>query len=516
MYSYHKRIYSAFEGIPYAEPPIGDLRFEEAQDAQPWDGILEATKLHQCIQKGFTPLIFGDEDCLYVNIYVPRANPIPEENLNVVVHIHGGVFVFGDTEIAGPKYVMDRDIVYVNFNFRLNIFGFLSTGDSALPGNLGLKDQVFALKWVQKNIKFFGGNPNSVTLVGLSSGAACSHLHYFSPLSKGLFHRGMSHSGVAVAPWVVHDKPLEKAVKLGNAVGCRNSSTNELVKCLKTKSALELFQNFELTYIIPGFPISSLGPVIEESSSTAFLTDYPYVLLKKRQIHDVPWLTSITTGEGIAGLTLLNHSVDTLKDNFDYALPYYFQYHDKVTEYDKDFVTKQIKQFYFKNNDISNQNYINAFGDRTFKLPFEVAVQMQSKVNKSPVFVYIYNYTNSFRSLNWFGLHHEGVDHTEDAMLIYELNMHGVLFVPEKLSDSDVIIKDILLDTIVSFSEDRTPKYKDVSWKPVKDNKEIDYMFINKPDDVTMKAGKEFGAKTFWWSLPIQEFDKISNVKEEL
>lgn len=96
--------------------------------------------------------------------------------------------MLGDpNDMSGPSKLMDRDFVYVSFNYRLGPLGFYSTGDSTLPGNYGLKDQVFALQWVQKNIEKFGGNPNSVTITGISSGGASVHLHYFSPLSKGTY-----------------------------------------------------------------------------------------------------------------------------------------------------------------------------------------------------------------------------------------------------------------------------------------------------------------------------------------
>ena len=87
--------------------------------------------------------------------------------------------------ISGPKYLMDRGVIFVSFNYRLGPFGFLSTGDDVVPGNNGLKDQSIALMWIRDNIKFFGGNPDSVTITGLSAGGASVHYHFFSTMSKG-------------------------------------------------------------------------------------------------------------------------------------------------------------------------------------------------------------------------------------------------------------------------------------------------------------------------------------------
>ncbi|KAF5304024.1 hypothetical protein FQA39_LY01809 [Lamprigera yunnana] len=216
-YSYGKRQFAAFEGIPYIKQPLGDLRFEEPQNPDSWSGVFEATKTYNCIQKFPTYPISGEEDCIYLNVYVPRPQPIPDENLDVIVYIHGGAFIAGNCDEGGPGFIMDKDVVYVNFNYRIGILGFLSTGDSEIPGNYGLKDQVFALKWVRDNIRYFGGNPNSVTLAGMSAGAASVHYQYFSPLSKGLFHRGYSLSGTAFAPWTLLNNPLENCGKVGKS-----------------------------------------------------------------------------------------------------------------------------------------------------------------------------------------------------------------------------------------------------------------------------------------------------------
>ena len=106
--------------------------------------------------------------------------------MNVVVHIHGGGFIFGEGITYGPEYLLDtNDFVYVTMNYRLGVLGFASTGDGVLPGNIGMKDQVAALKWIQQNIVAFGGDPNSVTITGMSAGAGSVHSHLISPMSKG-------------------------------------------------------------------------------------------------------------------------------------------------------------------------------------------------------------------------------------------------------------------------------------------------------------------------------------------
>lgn len=136
------------------------------------------------------------EDCLFLNVYT-RHLPAKDERddaknhrkwKSVIVYIHPGGFISGSSGSntgAGPQYMMDRDIVLVTFNYRLGALGFLSTGTCDSPGNYGLLDQVLVLEWVRDNIKCFGGNPDSVTLLGYSSGAMSVTLHMVSPLSQG-------------------------------------------------------------------------------------------------------------------------------------------------------------------------------------------------------------------------------------------------------------------------------------------------------------------------------------------
>lgn len=107
--------------------------------------------------------------------------------LPVMIWLHGGIFIFGSGNFYKAEFLLDKDIVLVSINYRLGIFGFFTTGDSSAPGNYGLKDQVLALKWIQKNIRSFGGDPNQITLFGESSGGSSISLHAISEASEGKF-----------------------------------------------------------------------------------------------------------------------------------------------------------------------------------------------------------------------------------------------------------------------------------------------------------------------------------------
>lgn len=272
---------------------------------------------HSSRLKRYKIFVLGGEDCLYLNVYVPKEKFQSGENLNVLVHIHGGAFMLGDpNEMSGPSKLMDRDIVYINFNYRLGPLGFYSTGDSILPGNYGLKDQAFALQWVQKNIDKFGGNPKSVTLTGSSAGAASVHLHYFSQLSKGscievkdiinsnqdilgLFHRAWAGSSSALNPWVVKKDPSVSAKILAKEVGCNSDSVELLAQCLRERPAMQIQDAVKVTYKDWLVPLSPFGPTIEPNTPS-FLTTHPYAsLISAGVVTDAPLTFVTTTGEGL-------------------------------------------------------------------------------------------------------------------------------------------------------------------------------------------------------------------------
>uniref|UniRef100_A0A1Y1KW00 Carboxylic ester hydrolase n=1 Tax=Photinus pyralis TaxID=7054 RepID=A0A1Y1KW00_PHOPY len=181
----------AFQGIPYAQPPVGGRRFQPPVPVDAWEGVLSANKSHAfCPQRdvfGDDSKVFGDEDCLFLNIYTPKTATFEPLLLPVIVYIHGGGFTSdsANPELYGPDILLDKDLVLVTINYRLGALGFLSLEDDVLPGNNGLKDQNLALKWVKSNINRFGGNPNKITIFGNSAGGASVYYHILSPASKG-------------------------------------------------------------------------------------------------------------------------------------------------------------------------------------------------------------------------------------------------------------------------------------------------------------------------------------------
>lgn len=160
----------------------------------------------------------------------------------VMVWIHGGAFKWGSmsNDLYGPEFLVHENIVLVKLQYRLNVFGFLSLedDDGRVSGNAGLKDQVMALKWVQKNIANFGGDPSKVTIFGESAGGASTHLLNLSPMAKGLFHRVISQSGCGLDPWVSSKViPRQHYFEL---IGCNISEG--ILECLQKVPTAQLIK----------------------------------------------------------------------------------------------------------------------------------------------------------------------------------------------------------------------------------------------------------------------------------
>ncbi|CAN7940399.1 unnamed protein product, partial [Ixodes hexagonus] len=249
----------AFLGIPYAVPPVGDLRFRKPQQVPAWNGTLRAvTKPLACRQFELEYPLFGEnftrnhtvnsEDCLYLNLWRPAkatdqcsGEQTCDAGLPVVVFIHGGGFQTGDATTFlydASNYVALENVIFVTFQYRLSYLGFMTSETPDLPGNLGLWDQNLLLRWVQDNIGHFGGNPKDVTLAGQSAGAISAVFHSISPHSSGLFKRIILQSG---SPFNMDlfAKQRKLFMHIASATKCYDERKNEntqvpdIVACLR-------------------------------------------------------------------------------------------------------------------------------------------------------------------------------------------------------------------------------------------------------------------------------------------
>jgi len=245
----------AFLGLPYAAPPVGELRWKAPQPPVKWKGTRDASKFGAHCAQGhvFDDMIFQDsansEDCLFLNVYAP-ADAKAKSKLPVMFWIHGGGYSGGSA--SEPRHNGDflplKGVVLVNINYRLGVFGFLATADLAkeangAAGNYGLLDMVSALQWVKANIKNFGGDPENVTIFGESAGSLAVSTLMASPAARGLFQKAIGESGAAFGDTLPTDT-LEAREKLdGEWVASLGVTTLADLRALPTDKVLDAVKN---------------------------------------------------------------------------------------------------------------------------------------------------------------------------------------------------------------------------------------------------------------------------------
>lgn len=236
--------FQAFLGVPFAAPPV---RFAAPQRVDPWNGILNASAYGPvCPQPIALPPGVASEDCLHLNIFFTGNS---NGSKPVLFFIHGGGFIGGAGFMDGPEYLMDRDLVVVTSNYRLGAFGFLATGTEEVPGNMGMKDQAFALQWVHRNIERFGGDPNRITIGGMSAGSISATAHLVSPMSRDLFIGVYGVSGAIAGSRRLRTNNLDLAERLAIAVECPISNVTEMITCLRSVILLSKVLSFLSMFI---------------------------------------------------------------------------------------------------------------------------------------------------------------------------------------------------------------------------------------------------------------------------
>ncbi|CAG5052229.1 unnamed protein product [Parnassius apollo] len=250
-----------FLGIPYAAAPVGSLRFMPPVNAPPWSGVKMATRFAPVcpqslpiIKKGDPPslgrqnymsrlklfLKEESEDCLYLNIYVPYREQ-KSKKFPVLVFIHGDSFEWSSgNPYDGRILAAYGNVMVITVNFRLGILGFLKPSLTEHEyGNNGLLDQLAALKWIKDNIEDLNGDPESVTLMGHGTGAACVNFLMLSPISNALFHRAILMSGSALSDWAMTKDPAQYTLQVAQGLGCNPNSKN-MMSCLQNKPLSEI------------------------------------------------------------------------------------------------------------------------------------------------------------------------------------------------------------------------------------------------------------------------------------
>ncbi len=437
-YSEDKKV-MVFKGIPYAAPPVGELRWKGPHPVTNWNGVRKCESFGPNAVQG-KPVPFGvytaeflipvdepiEEDCLYLNIW--SAAQAVNEKRPVIVYIHGGAFIAGSGSV--PIYDGDamarKGIVFVTINYRLGIFGFFShpglTNESPhrASGNQGILDQVAALKWIKKNISAFGGDPNNVTTAGQSAGAISVNILNASPLGRGLFAKMIAESGANVVKGQFGGvMPLDTAEARGLQIAKSAGAGNlQELRNMPAEKLVPLYRGIG-TVIVDGY-------VLPES--------IPSIFQKGKQA-DLPLLTGYNGDDGFfPGATTLAAYKDNLKRQYGDDADKVFQLYGAATD-------EEVKLA------ASNLSRDASFGVQNYGW-----ARIQSDRDKAKVYFYLFNRkVPEFGGTNKFGAFHTG-----EVMYAYD----NLKFLHRPLEQADFELAKLMSSYWVNFAKTGDPNGK--------------------------------------------------------
>ncbi|EZA57759.1 Esterase FE4 [Ooceraea biroi] len=498
--------YIAFRGIPYAQPPVGALRFKNPVPMEPWTGYRDASKYGNiCIQQDmFSSEIIGDEDCLFLNVYTTDMKP--HKKRSVMVWIHGGGYVvgMGDESLYGPDHIVQKDVVLVTLNYRLGALGFLNLDDEVAAGNQGLQDVILALRWVQKNIAAFGGDPKDVTIFGESAGGGIVSLLTLSPLAEGLFHKAIAQSGVALNPWALYEwsKPTENnGFLLTKKLGKTTTDPKVAYEFLKTVEARKFVEYMnslpELNNRRADLPFA---PTVDTKSASPVFPEHPQILLQRNGIK-VPFLLGCNGREGSFLLqgkfygNITKKLFEEVNADFSKAIPSKLLPTLPVTP-------GELKAYYFGKKPVSEEtfsSYVDFVGDAVFYQGITKLADIQSQRTGKPTYFYYFTYDNEaalYRKI--LNVDIPGTVHTAELGYLFHphvIKYLGLSPIAPGSEDYKMINRLVQMWTDFAKTGDPTPAITEltpVKWTPLKPGDVLDVLNIDtKPEMKTFRKGKE-------------------------
>ena len=365
-----------FKGIPFAAPPVGDLRWKAPQPVKPWANIKECTAFGPSpFQASPVPFMCWsaeylipkepiNEDCLYLNVWAPKKTA---QKKAVLVYIYGGGFMSGGSgcDIYDGAAVANKDVVFVSINYRVGVFGFLAHPELSKEapyqssGNYGLLDMVAALQWVHDNISAFGGDPSRVTIAGQSAGAFAVNFLCASPLTKGLIHGAIAESGGSILPSSIRPNIQLKQAEKQGVEFAKNLGVSSIQE-LRNKTSQEI--------------LASTGGLSAPFEDGYFLPKSIFSIYDKHEQNDVPVLLGWNEDDKIVP-RLLNAKeyVESIKKQFGKNAEAVLALYPGNT--DEEAAKSQ--------GDLSR--------DQTFAVQGFTWANIQSSIGKSPVYVYNFN-----------------------------------------------------------------------------------------------------------------------------
>ncbi|XP_072946192.1 carboxylic ester hydrolase-like [Epargyreus clarus] len=476
MTSRRGRRFESYRGVRYAQPPVGELRFQPPMPFNKYEDEVDAREEGPACPQPVTPGYYVDEDCLRLNVYTPKKNSAKPLPVVVFIH-HGGFYVAsGRSDVVGPHYLMDRDMVLVTINYRLASLGFISTGDANAPGNNGYKDQVAALRWVQQNIAAFGGDPACVTVTGYSAGSYSIGLHLLSPMSKGLFHRAISMSGSPFSHVEIGYDQFHLAKKQAELVGCPTTDSKAIMDCLKTIPWKTLGDSLSGFYEFAGDPVLVWTPVIEKDfGQERFLPRHPLEMLQDGELQSMPYIVSQTKNEFYwMAYNITNNAtrIELMDKEWDKLASIAF-----LLPRDNPQPARVLRERFIGQGPLRNDSKTNAglevlYGDSLVGFPIHRLANLMSVHSKSPVYYYEFDYIGQHSFYEDPNTKKPaGVAHHDELIYLYTIS---ALFPDIGLTGPDAKMVDRMTAIVYNFAKNGDPnprgdlpEIKDLSWPPM-------------------------------------------------
>uniref|UniRef100_A0A1B6CWD7 Carboxylesterase type B domain-containing protein n=2 Tax=Clastoptera arizonana TaxID=38151 RepID=A0A1B6CWD7_9HEMI len=506
--------YFSFLGIPYAKHPIGDLRFKEPQPLDPWDGVRDALEEGSpSVQNGMIPGdIQGSEDCLYLNVYTP-VHPHNIKKLRpVLFSMHGGGFAIGsgNKAMTPPDIFIEQDVLFVAPNYRLGALGFLSLQNDEVSGNCGLKDLYEALRWTRRNIKKFAGDPDNVTVIGMSSGAAAIEYFLVSDLSRGMFKQAICQCATSLSPGLMNSKPRSLAVKLAESLGYVGDTEDDtallnfLKQCpandiVRKQTDLTSFQERMLFYSL------TFAPCVEkEGKGLKFLTRNPKETFQNGDFYKVPVIIGHSTVEGSIMLSpILRVDVDLINKNWEILIPVNMD----VPKSETTEVATEIMRFYFDCKPVSWDNIhplINLVGDVVIHFGMNKTTSLMAAHSPYPVYSYRASKvkTNSMSQMlfekAYPDVHIQGAPHCSETEFLYKFKIPNLPastdFTPE-----EKIFAKTLSTMLTTFCKTGNPNCEKTNFPGWEATTSSNPQYLDLGDDLKMIKGTLYEERLQFW-----------------
>uniref|UniRef100_A0A6P4EAG0 carboxylesterase n=1 Tax=Drosophila rhopaloa TaxID=1041015 RepID=A0A6P4EAG0_DRORH len=501
--------YFSFEKIPFAKPPVGELRFKAPVPADAWSGVLDCTHFaEKPTQRNLmTRDIEGIEDCLYLNVYSKQLKS--DKPLPVMVYIYGGAFTIGEAtrELYGPDYFMAKDVVLVTLNYRVDCLGFLSLKDPSLkvPGNAGLKDQVLALKWVKQNISNFNGDDKNITVFGESAGGCSTHFMMCSEQARGLFHKAIPMSGTVHNYW--SDSPREDfAFRLAQQHGFTGENNDaKVLEHLRGLPARDLVNH---NLINPGHHrngvLFAFGPTVEAYVGDDCVVPKPPVeMARDAWSNNLPTMLGGTSFEGLFMYPAVSanlKALDTLNQDPTRLVPR--DVRDVSNEEENLEYGRRLLKAYFGDSLPSSERFMNILDFYSYKVfwhGFNRALNARLAYAKAPTYYYRFDFDspnfNFFRAKFCGDNIKTGVAHADD--LSYLFRNAGSWKLEKSSAEYRTIERMIGIWTaFAATSNPNCPEIGHLEWNPsTKDNPKS---VLNISNDVKIIDLPEYEKLQIW------------------